>query len=280
MSERIAWVTDSTGCLDEQLQKRNDLFVVPMVVIMDGKEYEDGINLFPNELSEIMKHTQTTLTTSQPSVGTFTELYKKLEKSYDRIVSVHVSGRLSGTVNSSLQAAKLVSIPVHVFDSELISYPMTLVLKKLIYEIENGASIEEAFKLAGTYRSNHETYVLIGSLEQLHRSGRLSGAKYILGSLLKLKPIISIQKGSLETKEKARSELKAENRIFEWYREASASIRECCILYGSTPEQAKRWREKILSITPDMTVHIYPLGSAICVHTGVETLGISWFNET
>lgn len=279
MSERIAWVTDSTGCLDEQLKKRNDLFIVPMVVIIDGQEYEDGINILPNDLAQIMKNTSSIPTTSQPSIGTFTELYKKLEQNFDRIVSVHVSGRLSGTVNSSLQAAKLVSIPVHVFDSELISYPMTLILKKLINEIENGSSIEEAFHLARTYRSNHETYVLIGSLEQLHRSGRLSSAKYILGSLLKLKPIISIQKGSLETKEKARSELKAENLIFEWYRAASESIRECCILYGSTPEQAGRWREKILSITPNMKVHIYPLGSAISVHTGAETLGISWFNE-
>ena len=193
MGERIAWVTDSTSCLDEQLQNRNDLFIVPMVVIIDGREYEDGINILPNDIAQIMKNTSSIPTTSQPSIGTFTELYKKLE--------------------------------------------------------------------------------------QLHRSGRLSSAKYILGSLLKLKPIISIQKGVLETKAKARSELKAENRIFEWYRSASESIRECCILYGSTPEQAGRWREKILSITPDIKVHIYPLGSAISVHTGAETLGISWFNE-
>ena len=122
-------------------------------------------------------------TTSQPSVGRFYELYKMLEKRYDRIISVHLSSKLSGTVSASQQAAQMVTIPVDVFDSLLISFPMLLILKRLMHYVENGHSIDEAFVKTRKYADSHETYVLIGSLDQLYRSGRLTNAQYYLGSL-------------------------------------------------------------------------------------------------
>ncbi|MFJ7928312.1 DegV family protein [Peribacillus sp. NPDC096448] len=279
--ERIAWVTDSTGTLDEELSLNEHVYVIPMVVIMDGKEYEDGVDLLPEELYRRMSEEKITATTSQPSVGRFQELYKELEKRYDRIIAVHLSSELSGTVSASRQAAQMVTIPVDVFDTLLISFPMLLILKRLMHYIDNGDSINEAFVKTRMYADNHETYVLIGSLDQLHRSGRLTNAQYILGSLLSFKPIISIENGLLHTKSKPRNLKKAEKQIFTDFRRSveAGKVKECTILYGGVSEQAQRWKKMISEEFPHVLTHVSPLGSAIGVHTGEQTIGISWFNE-
>ncbi|KQU25331.1 DegV family protein [Peribacillus butanolivorans] len=279
--ERIAWVTDSTGLLDEELSQNEHVYVVPMIVIIDGKEYEDGVDLSSEELYRRMNEEKINPTTSQPSVGRFYELYKMLEKRYDRVISVHLSSKLSGTVSASQQAAQMVTIPVDVFDSLLISFPMLLILKRLMYYVENGHSIDEAFVKTRKYADSHETYVLIGSLDQLYRSGRLTNAQYFLGSLLSFKPIISIEDGLLHTKSKPRNLKKAEKQIFSDFRKsfATGKVKECTILYGALSEQTQTWKAMISEEFPNVKTHVSPLGSAIGVHTGEQTIGISWFNE-
>ncbi|WP_160118448.1 DegV family protein [Bacillus sp. V59.32b] len=281
MRQKIAWITDSTGFLDEDLKKNPDVYVVPMVVIINGKEYQDGKNIMPEELFKLMKEKKIVPTTSQPSVGTFLELYQKLARDYDRIISVHVSSRLSGTVASSIQAADMVSIPVHVFDSLLISFPMTILLKKIMSDIENGCTVSEAFNRAESYRDGNQTYVMIGSLEQLHRSGRLSGTQYLLGSVLNVKPVVTIENGALEIKTKVRSEKRAERLLIDHFSVSciKGTVKECCILYGSSPQQADGLKKTILETNPDLNLHIYPLGTAIGVHAGDRTIGLSWFQD-
>ncbi|MFJ7745896.1 DegV family protein [Peribacillus sp. NPDC097295] len=279
--ERIAWVTDSTALLDKELSLNDHVYVVPMIVIMNGKEYEDGVDLLPEELYRRIKEEKEAPTTSQPSVGTFYELYRKLEKDYDRVISIHLSSKLSGTVSSSRQAADLVTIPVDVFDTLLISYPMLLIMKKLMMYLNRGYSIEEAFTHTRRYADSHETYVLIGSLDQLHRSGRLTGTQYYLGSLLSLKPIITIENGLLQNKTKTRNLKKAEKYLFNEFRKSISlgNVKECSILYGGSPVQVEHIKKKISEEFPEVNIHISPLGSAIGVHTGEETIGISWFKE-
>lgn len=279
--ERIAWVTDSTALLDEELLLNDHVFVVPMVIIIDGKEYEDGVDLLPEELYRRMKEEKKVPSTSQPSVGKFYDLYRELEKQYDRVIAIHLSSKLSGTVSASMQAAKMVVIPVDIFDTLLISYPMLLIMKKLMHYMNSGSSIEEAFSQTRRYADSQTTYVLIGSLEQLHRSGRLTGAQYYLGSLLSLKPIIAIENGLLLTKTKTRNLKKAENQIFNEFRLSISlgKVKECSLLYGGSPIQVNQWERRISEEFPEIKIHISPLGSAVGVHTGEQTIGISWFQE-
>jgi DegV family protein with EDD domain len=150
-----------------------------------------------------------------------------------------------------------------------------------MHYIENGDSINEAFVKTRMYADNHETYVMIGSLDQLHRSGRLTNTQYILGSLLSFKPIISIENGVLHTKSKPRNLKKAEKQIFTDFRRSveAGTVKECTILYGGLSEQAQKWKKVISEEFPHVLTHVSPLGSAIGVHTGEQTIGLSWFNE-
>ncbi|MEW9049914.1 MAG: DegV family protein [Neobacillus sp.] len=278
---RTAWVTDSTAFLDEELKNHPDLYTVPLTILLDGEEYADGIDLTAAQLYERLKELKSPPKTSQPAVGVFQELYERLSKDYDQVVAVLLSGKLSGTVSSSEQAAKLVDIPVTTIDSKILTYPMSALLKRGIELFESGQSLEEVLAQLETLKASNETYVLIGSLEQLHRSGRMSGLQFFLGSMLNVKPIISIEDGALLTKEKVRSEKKAKEKILDYLRSSyeQHKFKEVYILYGFHVEDANQWKMELEKQYPDLKVICCPLGAVIGVHAGENTLGISWHNE-
>jgi DegV family protein with EDD domain len=278
--KKIAWVTDSTAYLDQELKNHPDVYQVPMTIVLDDVEYLDGKDLTAEELYKRLKTVKTPPKTSQPPVGAFMELYEQLEKDYDIVFSVLISSKLSGTVASSAQAAQAVNIPVITFDSKILTYPLTSLLKKGISLSEQGATIEEIKEKLETIRDSNETYVMIGNLEQLHRSGRMSGVQFYLGSMLSIKPIISIENGELNTKEKVRSDKKAREKIFELLKSSHDKnrVEEVYILYGLHKEQADEWQSQLEEIFPDIRFLSCPIGAVIGVHAGEHTIGISWNN--
>lgn len=277
---KIAWVTDSTACLDEDLLNHPDVFTVPMTIVLDEKEYKDGIDLTAEELYAKLKNLKVPPKTSQPSVGEFATLFEKLEGTYDHVFSVLVSAKLSGTVSSSLQASNMVNIPITTIDSKILTYPLSRMIKKGMEWIEAGDSVEEVERKVKELATTNETFVLIGSLEQLHRSGRMNGLSFFLGSMLNIKPIISIEDGELQAKEKIRSENKGKEKIISYLQtsiEANA-VKEAYILYGLHDTEARKWHTELCKRFPDVAFGIYPLGATIGVHAGENTIGISWFN--
>lgn len=278
---RIAWVTDSTAVLDDELKNHPDVYFIPITIIMDGQEYADGVDLTAEQLYQNLKSLKEPAKTSQPSIGAYQNLYEKLSKEYDHIISVLISSKLSGTVSSSEQAAQLVEIPVTTIDSKILTYPLTALLKKGMEWEKAGATLQEIKENYSMMIPSNELFVLIGSLEQLHRSGRMSGVQFVLGSMLNIKPIISIKDGALEIKEKVRSEKKALDKITQYLSEShkTYSLKEVYILYGLHEQPALQWREKLIAEFPDIDFRIYPIGATIGVHAGEHTLGISWFNQ-
>jgi len=278
---KIAWVTDSTAILDEELKDHPDIYLIPLSIILDGDAYTDGIDLTAEELYAKLKLLKEPPKTSQPAIGAFKELYEQLSKDYDEVIAVLLSKKLSGTIDSSEQASKLLEKPVTTIDSKILTYPQTALIKKGMTLAEQGATVEEIKNKLEEIREQNETYVLIGSLEQLHRSGRMSSAKFFLGSVLKVKPIISIEDGALEVREKARSEKKAKEKIFDRFRSAyqNNKISEAWLLYGLHPHIANEWRAELEAEFKDVRFSSYPLGAVIGVHAGEDTIGISWYNE-
>ncbi len=276
---KIAWVTDSTAFFDDYLLNHPDVYSIPITILLDEKEFTDGVDLSPNELYDRLKVLKNPPKTSQPSIGAFRNLYESLQDKYDLIIAVLVSSKLSGTVSSSEQAAQMVNIRVITIDSKILTYPLTRLVKKGIEWADSGLNPDEVKDELDQLRDTNETYVLIGSLEQLHRSGRLTGLQFFLGSMMSVKPIISIVDGALLIKEKTRSERKAKDKIVKLLKETHESkpVKEVYILFGLHDEEALKWKEELTEDFPEITFSIYPLGAAIGVHAGENTLGISWF---
>ncbi|WP_078380271.1 DegV family protein [Sutcliffiella halmapala] len=279
--EKIAWVTDSTAFLDEVLTNHPDVYSIPMVVYFEEEEYLDGVTLSLEDFYTKLAASPTPPKTSQPSVGAFVELYNKLAETYDRIISIHLSSHLSGTVSSSMQAGDIVDIPVHTVDSKVISFPLSAMVKRGIELYEAGKTHEEVISHLNELSDKCEIYVLIGSLEQLHRSGRMSGVQKLLGSLLQIKPIIKIEEGKLSVSEKVRTEKKALAKITDYLADAFATstIKELFVLHGTNLEQAHELVEELREKYPNIPVNGFPLSTAIAVHAGVNTIGICWFKE-
>lgn len=278
--KKIAWVTDSTACLDEELQSHPDIYTVPMTILLDDEEYKDKLDLTSEQLYQKLKSLKTPPKTSQPSVGEFKKLYEKLQEKYDSIISILVSAKLSGTVSSSEQAAQLVDIPISTIDSKILSYPLTVQMKKGMEWLAEGLSIQQMKERIEKLRETYEAYVLVGSLDQLHRSGRMSGLQFFLGSMLNIKPIIQVADGELSVKERARSEKLAKEKITHFLKQSydRYQFKEVYILYGLHQLEAIKWREELAEKFPAIRFQCYPLGATIGVHAGEHTLGISWYN--
>lgn len=279
MKKKIAWVTDSTAAIDEEIKNHPDVYIVPITILLDEKEYIDGVDLTPAALYETLKTINTVPKTSQPSIGTFQQLFEKLAEDYEAIIAVHISEKLSGTASSCRQAAELVNVPVYTVDSRLISYPLTCLVKKGMDLAHQQFAPSEIKSRLEEFREQNELYVLIGSLEQLHRSGRMNGLQFFLGSMLNITPVIAIENGQLNMKEKLRSKKKAQERILNHLKSAyeKHQFKEAFILYGLHRDLAEEWKEDIQKKFPDLVLNCYPLGAAVGLHAGEDTLGISWF---
>lgn len=278
--KKIAWVTDSTASLDEELAGHPDLYTVPMSILLDDEQYLDKIDLTPEELFQKLKTLKTPPKTSQPSVGEFKSLYDKLHDEYESVISILVSSKLSGTVSSSEQASQLVDIPVLTIDSKILTYPLTVQIKKGMEWLAEGLSVNAIKDRIERLRETYEAYVLVGNLEQLHRSGRMSGMRFFLGSMLNIKPIIQVADGVLDIKDKARSEKKAKEKIVSYLQESyeKFKIKEVYILYGLHIGEAIKWKEELKIKFPSLQFSCHPLGATIGVHAGEDTIGISWYN--
>src|SRR5690606_20295896 len=206
----IAWITDSTAYIPDELKNHPDFYSIPLNIHFGEKQFIDGVDLTPVQLYENIKNATEFPKTSQPSAGEFAEQFQKIAKDYEQAIAVHVSAELSGTLASSIAGAEIAGFPITFIYSKSLSYGITGLIEKGMELQNSGRSVSEIKdqleKMAGTLRN----YIYIGQLEQLYKGGRMSGAQFFLGSLLKVKPIIQITAdGKLEAIEKVRSEKKA-----------------------------------------------------------------------
>ncbi|MHA6258900.1 DegV family protein [Sporosarcina sp. CAU 1771] len=277
----IAWIVDSTAYISKELQEHPDFYSAPLNIHFGEKQYIDGVDLTAEELYEKIKTTKEFPKSSQPSAGDFATLYEKLAEDYEEAIAVHVSSKMSGTLDSSKGGAELSGFPVTIIDSLSLSYGVTGLIERGMAMHEIGATVSEIKealeKMAGTMHN----YILMGQLEQLYKGGRMSAAQFYLGSLLKVKPIVEISpEGELTPTDKVRSEKKAlqylVNKVAEGYHKGNRKLH---IMQGNVMEQAKLVESLINEQLPGMDIVIGDISTVLAVHAGEGTLAVVWFYE-
>jgi DegV family protein with EDD domain len=277
--ERIAWITDSTSCISQDDAKRLGIHIIPVSVIMEDRIYKDGVDITPIEFYEKLEASNELPTTSQPTVGEFSAFYEELLKEYDCGIAVHVSEKFSGTINGSRLGAEMTGFDVHIIDSKITSDAMKQLILKGKNLQEEGLDAKEIAKRLRKAADKVKGYVCIGSLEQLRRGGRLSGASFLVGNLLQIKPILTFDDGSLIPYEKIRTLKKAEARVLALFDEAAqqTSVEGVSVVYSGAPEKAEMWRGMLQQKYPEIQFNLGQLSPAIGVHVGAGTIGILWF---
>lgn len=275
----IAWVTDSTSSLSEDFIKNNHIYVVPLSIIFGEESYLEGVDITAEDFYPKLAASKVLPKTSQPAIGEFVELYKELKEKYKHAIAIHASSALTGTYQSSVAASSMVDYKVEVIDSKIGSYPLGLMIEKGVALQKEGKSYDEIVSYLRTLPDKGNLYMAPGSLEQLHKGGRLSTTQVIIGSLIKLKLIVRFEDGKVVLFDKIRTEKKVKERLFQILEEQAPNIKEASVIHGNVKELAEEWREELQQRFPQISFTTTIFSPVPGTHTGQGTIGLSWINE-
>lgn len=215
--KKVAILTDSTAYLPQDFVDQHEISSVPLVVIWGKETFEDNVTITPTEFYSRLKTAKLMPGTSQPSVGKMqAAMNSLLSQGYD-IMGIFISSKLSGTVQSAMQARDLLSkgSQVEIFDSESTTIAMGFQVLAAARAAADGASLDECRALAEKARRQSGVYFMVDTLEFLYRGGRIGGAQKFLGTALNLKPILYMHRGKIEALERVRTKGKALDRLIE-----------------------------------------------------------------
>ena len=277
MSVRI--VTDSTADLSPQLAKELGIEVVPVYVRFGDKSYKDGIEISYDEFYEKLVNGHIYPTTSQPTPADFAKVYQELSKETDEIVSIHVTGKLSGTYNSALQGKELANSKsnITVIDSESITMGLgiiTMSAARLALLNENLTRILEDVKQ--TIKNTHLRGTF-DTLKYLALGGRIGKARALLGSVLNVKPIVTLRDGEISPIGNVRTRTKAVEKLFEFVKSA-LNIQELAVVHNTTPDEAYSLKDRLSSLVSSNRLHMARLGPALGAHGGPGALIVAMRN--
>lgn len=198
-------VTDSTSDLSKEYLEANNIHVIPLSLTIEGASYVDQVDITSEEFINHIENDED-VKTSQPAIGEFISAYEELGKDGAEIISIHLSSGLSGTFNTAYQASQMVDANVTVIDSKSISFGLGYQIQHLVELVKEGVSTSEIVKKLNHLRENIKLFVVIGQLNQLIKGGRISKTKGLIGNLMKIKPIGTLDDGRLELVYNARTQ--------------------------------------------------------------------------
>lgn len=273
----IKIVTDSTAYLSESTIRQHDIRVVPLYVHFGEEAFKEGIQLSNEEFYTRLAEAPTLPTTSQPSAGEFKEVFEELADAGHEIVTLTISGKLSGTWNSAMAAKEMLpQADISVIDTMSTAVGLRLMVEAAIKAASDGATRQEIVAQIEEIREKVYFVFVVDTLEYLAKGGRINNASAFLGTLLKVKPILFLQDGAIEPLEQVRSKRKATTRLLELLEERlniHGPQAKVAVTHALVPQEAQALREELTQRLGCAQLEIGSLGPVIGTHTGPGTIG-------
>lgn len=277
---KIALVTDSTANIPPELAKQYPIEVVPLQVIWGSESLRDGIDITPQEFYTRLKNSKVMPSTSQPSPAAFKEVYDRLLNEGYEILSVNIASKLSGTVDSAVQAKNMLpGRPIEVVDSDTTAMALGYQVLLAARAAAEGASLSECKALVEKTTPHVGALFAVSTLEFLHRGGRIGGAAAFLGTTLGLKPILELRAGHIEAVERIRTMSKAVDRLLDLMEDKiGRSTVRLSSLHADAPEQADILMEKLQKRFGSQIAEIVKseISPVLGTHAGPGTVGIAY----
>jgi DegV family protein with EDD domain len=269
----IRIVTDSAADLPSQLAEELGITIVPLYVRFGEKVYRDGVNISEDEFYQRLENTPVHPSTIQPGPQDFLEVYRKLSPDADGIVSIHISGKLSGTCNSALMAKGMLETecPIEVIDSEVLTMSMGLLAIVAANMAKAGESLDKIVEAVKQDIPKIHLLALFDTLKYLLLGGRIGKAKALLGSILNVKPMLSLKDGEVVPAGQVRTRAKGIDKLFDFVKNAE-NIQDLAVAYSTTPDEAQNLAERIGSIFDREKIVIARVGPTLGVHMGPGAL--------
>lgn len=283
MKEKIAWITDSTSGLNPKEGEKLGIHVLPLSVIFGDKVYKEGIDITNAQFYEKLNQSTALPTSSQPTIGEGIHFFEQLKEQYDIGIAVHVSSELSGTYQNSIVAAKMAGFPLVAIDSRTGADATVSMIKEGKRLATEGKSISEIEEFLNEMARSAKGYILVGSLEQLAKGGRVSNSRALIGNILKINLIIKLENGKLVEAKKVRTVKKAKKRVLNYLFDSfyeKQKIDHLTIVSTTTLDEAKEWAQLIEQKCHGLSVNVAGLSPVIGVHGGAGTIGLFWFEMT
>ena len=273
-------VTDSTADLPPDLAESLGISVIPLNVHFGTDVFKDGIDIKPDEFYQRLTSGAQLPTTSQPNVGEFLSLYNDLAKSNEEIVSVHISDKLSGTLNSARQAKDQYdgSTRIEPVDSKHGSMGLGLIAVHASKVAKNGGSVDDVINAINRSIDSVKFFALLDTLEYLQKGGRIGKARAFMGNLLKLKPILSTKEGEVFPFERARSRTKGVDRIFSLVQEG-LPISDLAVFYSTTKSEAEDLAARLNPFITTGEIIMSQIGPVVGTHAGPGVLGVAFNSQ-
>ncbi|HVA61423.1 MAG TPA: DegV family protein [Mycobacteriales bacterium] len=277
-SGRVAVVTDSTAYLPDGLAGRYDVAVVPLRVVIDHRSGAEGRDVHPAEVAELLGgpgHRRHRITTSRPSPQDFTVAYQAAARAGARaLVSVHLSGALSGTVESARQAAGSAPVPVRVVDSRTTAMGLGFAVLAAAELAAGERSLDEVATAAELAAGRTTTLFYVDTLEYLRRGGRIGQASALLGSALAMKPLLHMAGGGIEALEKVRTASRAIGRLAELAVDAAGTGPvDIAVHHLGSPDRADALAATLRGRLPALhALYVGEVGAVIGAHVGPGVL--------
>jgi DegV family protein with EDD domain len=268
----IKIVTDSSADIPPQLLKELDISVVPLYVRFGNDVFRDKVDISNEEFYNRLVNGDVFPNTSQPSPADFIKVYEELAKDADGIVSLHLSAKLSGTIQSALQARESLktTCPIEIIDTLSITIGQGMVCIAAAKAAQAGATMEEVVKLAREAVPEIHFLVLFDSLKYLAKGGRIGKAQSLMGSMLNIKPLLGLKDGEVVPISKARSYSKGLEQQYESVERAirEGEVKDLAIMYNTKQDEANALADRIAPLYPREKIIMGEIGPILGTHSG------------
>ncbi len=272
-SSKIGLMADSTCDLPEELIEKYNIKIVPIAVQIDEQNFLDRVNISAKEVVNFLESKSAHVTTSQPPYQYFEDVFQELGETKDSIISIHLSGKLSGTYQSACVAGRKNKYheKIKVIDAKTSSVGLGLIVLQAARLIEEGIPLEELLERLNYHIENSKIFVSIPTLEYLIRSGRLDKMKGFIGSLINLKPVITLnEEGVFEEAAKVVGLRRLSEKTLELACQFADSVKNphFAIAHVQDINIAKWYQQELKIRFPDAEIFIAEGSPALSVHIG------------
>jgi DegV family protein with EDD domain len=280
-AENTAIVVDSTADFPHAPKRYPNWRVVPLYVRFGDESFRDHVDLTPEAFYRRLRESPVPPTTSQPTPGDFLVTYEGLE-AFERVYSLHIPGRLSGTVESARTAAREFGHKIEVVDTETASVAITMLGTAIQRRLERGTTDAEIETLLRRHREEARLIFTLDTLDYLARGGRIGRAQAWAGGLLHVKPILTIKNGEVEPIKRVRGNRKAFQEFVAAFEDGSSDSEglRVGIAHADAPQRAGALKEMVRRTRPKAQLELVTmLGPVLGAHAGPGTVGFFWFAD-
>jgi len=284
--KKVAIVTDTTACIPQEQVERYDIELAPMTITFGDKVYRDGIDISPTKFYALLQQTEKLPTTSHPSPATFLNAYRNISQRAQSILCITISSNFTATLNSAKLAVEMAktalpNVVIKVLDCGTAATAQGLVVLAAAKAAASGKNLNEVIETTKSIMSRVHLFAALDTLHYLIKGGRVPQAAALVNSLLKIKPIFTLNHGEAHTVALPRTIPSAMKHILKMMEKKAVKGQplHVAVMHADAPDKAVTLRNRIASQFDCAELFITEFTPVMGVHTGPGLLGVAFYSE-